>query len=352
MKFTTIAGAGIIAALSLAACGQPATTPSTAGTTSLAVTESETLTVVTHDSFTLPDELKEKFAEESGYDVTYLAPGDAGALVNQLILTKDSPLGDVVYGIDNTFASRANDEGILLDYETDALPAGSTGFDAPNLTPIDFGDVCINADTAWFEEKGIELPTTFDDLTSPEYKDLLVVSNAASSSPGLAFLMATIGAKGEDGYLDYWTALMDNGTRIASGWSEAYYTDFSGADGEGPRPLVLSYATSPAFTVADGESTTVALLGTCFRQIEYAGVLSGTRNEAGARKFIDFMLSPEVQQAIPESLYMYPVVPDTPLPEDWQKFAPLPTTPITIEPAEIGEKRDQWIRDWSEVTGG
>lgn len=350
MKFITGAAAAA-AVLALAACGTPAADPTTAG--SETASESTTLTVITHDSFTISDELKAQFAEESGYEVNYVAPGDAGALVNQLILTKDSPLGDVVFGVDNTFASRANEEGIFVDYDSPALPAMASGFDAPNLTPIDFGDVCINADTEWFEEQGKEIPTTFDDLADPEYKDLLVVTNPAASSPGLAFLIATIGAKGEDGYLDYWQSLMDNGTKVVSGWSEAYYTDFSGADGEGPRPLVLSYATSPAFTINDeGESTTVALLGTCFRQVEYAGILKGTENEVGARKFIDFLLSSDVQEAIPSQLYMFPVVGDTPLPEEWVEFAQLPSDPILVDQVEIGEKRDLWIREWTEVTGG
>ena len=168
---------------------------------------------------------------------------------------------------------------------------------------------------------------------------------------GLAFLLATIGAKGEDGYLDYWKALRDNGAKIDSDWTEAYYTDFSGADGDGPRPLVLSYATSPAYTVDGESSTTEALLGTCFRQIEYAGILKGAANEVGARKFIDFMLSPEVQSAIPENLYMYPAVIDTELPEDWARFAPLASSPIEVPAEEIGANRDRWIQEWTEAIG-
>nr|WP_226996903.1 thiamine ABC transporter substrate-binding protein [Tessaracoccus aquimaris] len=341
----TVAG---LALLGLAACGQPAQQQQPSGS---APTQTKQLTVVTHDSFALPDDLKAKFAKDTGYEVTYVAPGDTGALVNQLVLTKDAPLGDVVYGIDNTFASRAESEGILLDYTSAALPDSSRQFSAPQLTPIDFGDVCINADTAWFEAKGLAVPTTLDDLTDPKYKDLLVLTNPASSSPGLAFMFATIGAKGEDGYLDYWRALKDNGAKIDSGWTEAYYTDFSGADGKGPRPLVLSYATSPAYTVDGDTSSTVALLGTCFRQVEYAGVLKGTTNEVGAREFVEFMLSPEVQAAIPENLFMYPVVHDTPLPADWAKFAPLATQPIELTAEQIGEHRDQWIRDWTEAIG-
>lgn len=316
-----------------------------------APTTSGSLVVVTHDSFTLPDELLAKFAEESGYEVTYVAPGDAGTLVNQLVLTSDSPLGDVVYGIDNAFASRAATAGVLVDYDSPALPDQSQQFTAAGLTPIDFGDVCINADTAWFKQKGLPVPATLEDLTDPAYKDLLVLTNPASSSPGLAFLLATIGAMGSDGYLDYWKALQANGVQVVSGWTEAYYTEFSGADGDGPRPLVLSYATSPAYTVDGDASTTEALLDTCFRQVEYAGVLKGSANEIGARQFIDFLLSPEVQAAIPENLYMYPALTDTPLPAEWTKFAPLSEHPIQVSNEVIGANRDLWIKEWTEAIG-
>ena len=347
MITTSRALAAGAAVLALTACvgGEPATT----GAPTDAVTETTALTVFTHDAFTLPDDLKARFAEETGYEVTYTTPGDAGALVNQLILTKDSPLGDVVVGVDNTFASRASEAGVLSSYTSPAAASLPEEFLAADLTPFDYGDVCINADAVWFEANGLPLPVTLDDLAEPAYRDLLTVTNPASSSPGLAFLIATVGAKGE-GYLDYWRALMDNGTKVASGWTEAYYTDFSGADGKGPRPLVLSYATSPAFTVAEDESTTVALLETCFRQVEYAGVIAGAENEVGAGKFIDFLLTPEVQAAIPENLYMFPVVPGTPLPEQWEKFAVLPDEPIEVPQSEIGANRDEWIRAWTDAT--
>lgn len=307
------------------------------------------LTVVTHDSFTLPQGLLDRFAKDTGYEVNYVTL-DSGALVNQLVLTKDSPLGDVVYGIDNTFASRAAQEGVLSDYDSPALPESAAGLAADQLTPIDFGDVCLNADTVWFEGKGLRVPSTLDDLTKPEYKDLTVVINPTGSSTGLAFLLATVGAKGDD-WLDYWKQLKNNGVRVAADWSQAYQSDFSGADGKGPRPLVLSYATSPAYTVTGGTSTTRALLETCFRQVEYAGVIAGARNEKGAQKFIDFMLSDEVQAAIPENMYMYPANTAVDLPKDWTKFAPLATAPIEVPAGDIAANRDQWLRQWSEAMG-
>lgn len=311
-------------------------------------TSTAKLTVVTHDSFVLPDELKARFAADSGLDVTYVAPGDGGALVNQLILTKDAPLGDVVYGIDNSFSSRAVQEGIIATYDSPALPDTAATLDVDALTPIDFGDVCVNADTKFFADAGLAVPKTLDDLAEPQYRDMLVVSNPASSSPGLSFVLATIAAKGEDGYLDYWGQLVDNGVSVVQGWSDAYYTEFSGADGAGPRPLVVSYATSPAYTVSsDGsQSTTEALLDTCFRQVEYAGVLEGARNVTGAQMFIDFLLSDDVQSSIPESMFMYPVT-DVPLPQQWVDFAPQSGSPSTIDPELTSANRDAWIRAWT-----
>ena len=345
--------ATLAVALLLSACTGGDQDPGPSGPSSAApsASASKELTVVVHESFSLPDELKAAFEEQTGYRVTYLTQDASIALVNQLVLTKDAPLGDAVYGIDNTSSARAVAEGVLADYLSPALTDPVPGLEPqPGLTPIDFGDVCINADVAWFEEKGLALPVTLDDLARPEYKDLLVVTSPASSSPGLAFLAATIGVKGE-GWVDYWKSLEANGLKVASGWTEAYYTDFSGADGKGPRPLVLSYASSPAYTVTDGATTTTALPETCFRQVEYAGVLAGAENEAGARAFVDFLASPEVQAAIPGDMYMYPALATAELPEEWAAFAPVPAAPIELSAEELGANRDAWLLQWTDEIG-
>lgn len=360
-----LALAALVAAgsLALASCvAAPTTTqtgtPQASATSAAATTAAKPtkLTVVTHDSFDLSEELLTAFKTESGLDVTFVAPGDAGTLTNQLVLTKDSPLGDVVFGIDNTFAGRALDEGVVAPYQAKALPAADLDAlkadDTNRLTPIDFGDVCLNADTAWFETNNKPIPATLDDLVKPEYKDLLVVSNPASSSPGLAFLTATVGAKGDPGWVDYWKQLKDNGVLVAKDWTEAYSVQFSGSAGKGPRPLVLSYSTSPAFEVVDGKAPTQALLGTCFRQVEYAGVIEGAKNPEGAAQFIEFLLSPKVQADIPGQMYMYPAVRATELPEEWVKFAPLSDSPHTVPATEIAAKRDDWIRTWTSTVVG
>ena len=347
MSVRTVAAIAAAAVL-LAGCAT-ASTPSVAPSLS-APTQSKQLTVVTHDSFALDKATRAQFAAETGYTVTYLAPGDVGTVVNQLVLTKDAPIADVVYGIDNTFAGRAISAGILSPYASSALPKGAEAYAADNtnsLTPADYGDVCLNADTAWFKGRGIAVPQTLDDLVKPEYSGLLVVENPASSSPGMAFLAATVAAKGDPGYLDYWTELKANKVLVVKGWTEAYTVEFSGSTGKGDRPLVVSYSSSPAY-----EHATTALTQTCFRQVEYAGVLAGAQNEVGARKFVDFMLSKRVQAEIPEQMYMDPIDAGVKLPADWEKYAATVEAPLSLPSAQLSANRDAWIKAWTAAVIG
>ena len=313
--------------------------------------------VVTHDSFALSEDLIEQFEDETDYTLELSAPGDGGALVNQLILTTDSPLGDLAYGVDNSFAGRAIAEGVFEPYTSPDLPAGAEPYladDAGSLTPVDRGDVCLNVDHQYFTDQDLAEPETLDDLLAEEYQDLMVVTNPATSSPGLAFLLATVAAYGEDGWQDYWRQLADNGLKVVESWSDAYSVDFSGSTGEGDRPIVLSYSTSPAFEVGEDETEapTGALLDTCFRQVEYAGVLAGADNPQGAQAFIDFLLSDEVQADIPEQMYMYPINDQIDLPQAWTEFAPLADEPFTMDPALIDTHRDEWIEQWTNTVIG
>ncbi|WP_182112404.1 MULTISPECIES: thiamine ABC transporter substrate binding subunit [unclassified Actinotalea] len=342
-----------LAVLPLAACSAIGADPEPAASGDGA----GTVVLVTHDSFALSDDVVAAFEAETGLTLETRAPGDGGALVNQLILTKDAPLGDVVYGIDTTFASRAIAEGVLEPYESPAAGADVAAHavdDGHHLTAVDVGDVCVNVDHEWFAEAGVPEPTTLADLTDPAYRDLLVVTNPATSSPGLAFLLATVAELGEDGWEQYWTALRDNGVKVVSGWSDAYYVDFSGPSSEGERPLVLSYASSPPSEVAEGatQAPTGALLDTCFRQVEYAGVLAGAANPDGARQVVDWLLSQDVQADLPGSMYVYPVDTSVPLPDAWAQHAPLPAEPLTLDPALISEHRDAWIERWTEIVIG
>jgi len=310
--------------------------------------------LVTHESFAMPDKLLRQFESDTGLTLDVRSAGDAGTVTNKLVLTKDDPTGDVAFGVDNTFASRALEAGVFADSDAD-LPDGADDFaladGTDRLVPVDTGSVCVNVDTGWFAERDLDAPETLDDLVDPAYRDLFVTPGAATSSPGMAFLLSTIAEYG-DAWPDYWADLMANGAKLTNGWSDAYYVDFTRGGGDGDRPIVLSYDSSPAFTLAeDGESsTTEALLDTCFRQVEYAGVLEGAANPEGGRELLEFLLSPEVQAALPESMYVFPVVDGVDLPPDWARFAVQPDDAYSVDAAEVAERREEWLTTWTDVT--
>jgi thiamine transport system substrate-binding protein len=309
--------------------------------------------LVTHDSFSLPDKLVAAFEKESGHQLEVRQVGDGGTLTNELVLTKDSPLGDVAFGVDNTFASRALDEGVFAPYDFDA-PAGVDdhalpGDDEHALTAVDNANVCVNVDNTWFEKEGLEPPKNLDDLTDPAYRDLFVTPGATTSTPGMAFLLTTIAEYGDE-WPTYWEDLIANGAKLTKGWEDAYNVDFTQGGGDGDRPIVLSYDSSPAFTVADGKSSTSALLDTCFEQVEYAGLIEGAENAEGGQELVEFLVSPEVQAALPTSMYVFPVADGVELPTEWAKFAEQPTEPYAVDPAEVAANREAWLREWSDVT--
>jgi thiamine transport system substrate-binding protein len=321
--------------------------------------ESATLTVMTHDSFEVSEQVIQAFEQAEGVQVDILKSGDAGAALNKAILTRDAPLADILFGVDNTFLSRALEEDIFESYLSPLLSQIPTKFQldlTSNLLPVDYGDVCINYDKAYFAEAGLSVPASLEDLLRPEYDGLLVTSNPATSSPGLAFMLATVAHFGDPGYLDYWAGLRDNGLVVVGDWETAYYINFSASSGKGPQPMVVSYGSSPPAEVifAETELTeapTASIVGpgTCFRQIEFVGILKGTRNHALAEKFIDFMLSVPFQEDVPLQMFVFPVNQQATLPDPFVKYAQVPEQPAYLPPAEIAQNRDRWIAEWSQT---
>lgn len=315
------------------------------------------LTVMTHNSFSISENVLAAFEQANQAKVVFLASGDAGEALNKAILSRDAPIADVFYGVDNTFLSRALDAAVFEPYESPLLAHVPDALQLdPSLhaLPVDYGDVCLNYDKAWFAAHSLEVPQTLEDLLKPEYNGLLVVENPATSSPGLAFLLATVARFGDPGYLDYWAALRHNGLTVVSGWDTAYYTNFSASSGHGPQPLVVSYASSPAAEViyADppvDQAPTASILGpgTCFRQIEFVGILKGTPNRPLAEKFVDFVLGRQFQEDIPLQMFMYPVNPEAQLPSEFTRWAQAADRPAALDPVLIGAKRDAWIAAWT-----
>jgi thiamine transport system substrate-binding protein len=361
-KLTLLILVFILAACSRAPAGTqaPVETPASAGTApaeATAPTSERTLTVMTHDSFDVSEEVLTAFEQQNNIKVQILKSGDAGTALNKAILSRDKPLADVFYGVDNTFLSRVLSEGIYDSYASPGLadiPAEFKLDPQDSALPVDYGDVCLNYDKAYFQQKGIQPPQNLEDLLKPEYKDLFVMENPATSSPGLAFLLATIGHFGADHYLDYWKSLKANGVEVVNDWETAYYTEFSGSSGKGPRPIVVSYSSSPAFEViyaenppAEAPTAAVTGDGSCFRQVEFVGILKGTPNRDLAEKWVDFMLSAQFQEDMPLKMFVFPVNSKAKLDESFTKFLVNPQQTASVNPQDIAANREKWLQDWN-----
>ena len=314
-----------------------------------------TVTLLTHDSFDVSEEVLAAFEAEQGLEVRVVPLGDAGAALNAVALTADDPGGDVLFGVDSTFLTRALEADVFLPHLAADLDAVDPSFLPPDdrVTPVDFGDVCVNADLAWFADRGLAVPRTLEDLADPAYRGLLVVQNPATSSPGLAFLLGTIERLGEEDAFRYWAELRANDVLVTDGWTDAYYGAFTHAGG-GDRPLVVSYASSPPAEVLFAEepldvAPTGVLLDTCHRQVEYAGVLRGATDVGAARALVDALLSPAFQADLPLTMFVFPVRGDVALPEVFATHAVLPDAPVAMDPARIDAGRETWIARFDAV---
>ncbi|MFZ0532093.1 MAG: thiamine ABC transporter substrate-binding protein [Anaerolineales bacterium] len=339
----------IVIPLIVAACGQAAGSPTN---TSAAP---RTLTVMTHDSFAASKSVISAFESANNVKVQFISSGDAGTALNKAILSKNNPFADVFYGVDNTFLSRSLAEDIFQPYNSPVLVdiPDQYKLDQQNRAlPVDWGDVCLNFDKLYFSEQNLQPPQNLEDLLKPEYKNMLVVENPATSSPGLAFLLTTIGHFGTDKYLDYWQGLVANNARVVNDWDTAYYTFFSRYGGD--RPIVVSYNSSPPFEVlgaqpplAAPQTEAITSDGSCFRQIEFVGILRGIKNQDLAEKWVDFMLSTTFQEDMPLQMYVFPVNPNAKLNETFQKFLTIPENPAYVSPQDIAVNREAWINAWT-----
>ncbi|MEU6810660.1 thiamine ABC transporter substrate-binding protein [Streptomyces sp. NPDC046831] len=358
---TFVAVAVGLGLVTLSACG------SSNGSADGSGGDSRTVTLVSHDSWAVSENVIKEFEKESGYTVKVLKDGDAGQAVNKAVLTKDHPQGDVFFGVDNTLLSRALGNGLFQPYEAEGLDKVGAAYQLDRgrhrVTPVDYGDICVNYDKAYFSRHRLAPPQTFDDLTKPAYKNLLVTENAATSSPGLGFLLGSAAKYGDGdaaggGWQGYWKKLEANGVKVVDGWEQAYNEEFSGSAGgrkaKGDRPLVVSYASSPPAEVVFADprpktAPTGVAAGTCFRQIEFAGLLRNARNTEGGKALIDFLISRRFQEDMPLNMFVYPVTEGAAVPAEFTQYGPAARSPQTMAPGEIADHRDEWVKAWTSL---
>jgi thiamine transport system substrate-binding protein len=345
--------AAVAVPVALAACGGESDAP-------------QSITLVVYDSYPSddadePNPLQvalDEFTESTGIEVEVLVSSDAGTMLSKATLTAGNPEGDVMWGIDNTLLSRALEAGVFDPYTAKGVDALAPEFTAlvpdGEATPVDFGDVCVNYDIAELAARDVAPPVTLADLVKPEYAGMLAVENPATSSPGLAFLLATIAEFGDSGWEDYWRQLTANDVLVVDSWTDAYYSAFSRYDGD--RPLVVSYGSSPPVEVLFSEEPlTAAPTGvaaeTCFRQVEFAGVLTGTKAPEAAHRLLDFLVSERYQRELPLNLFVFPVNPDVELQPEFTEYATIPDQPYTLDPAQIDANRADWTDRWTAIAG-
>jgi thiamine transport system substrate-binding protein len=318
--------------------------------------DSRIVTIVTHGDWAVSSDVIDAFTAETGIVVERLDGGSTAILVNQAVLSAGNPVADVLFGIDNAHLSRALAADVFVPYESPNLAGVHPALVVDpehRVTPIDYGNVCINYDIGAFTD--VPPPATLLDLIDPAYRGMTVVPDPTLSSPGLAFMLATIAEFGEDGdytWLDYWGDLRANGVVVVASWSTAYFDRFSGAGTGGDLPIVVSYDTSPfaELIFADeppDEPSTASLAEGCFRQVEFAGILAGTERIEEAQALIDFMLDLVFQEDMPANMFVYPVRPDAELPAVFGE-APDPSV-VTLEPGVIEENRERWLVEWTEA---
>lgn len=320
--------------------------------------------LMTHDSFAVSRAVLEAFTDATGIEVVLLQAGDAGSALNRAALTRARPVADVLFGVDEGLLARARAAEVFEPYRSPELDAVAPAYrvaDDDLVTPVTAGFVGFNLDRGWFEATGTPLPTSLADLADPRWAGLTVVTDPATSSPGLSLLLGTVGAWGADAAFDWWAALRANGLAVRSGWSDAYYGDFTRYGGD--RPIVLSYASSPAAEVLFAEgpvdpdappTLNLRCAGCSVRQVETAGVLRDAANPDEARALIDFLLQEAFQADVPLSMFVYPVRAGVALPEAFEAYAEVPAAdellplPATLDGASV----DAWIARWTSVVLG
>lgn len=320
--------------------------------------------LMTHDSFAVSRDVLDAFTQATGIEVVLLQAGDAGSALNRAALTRARPVADVLFGVDEGLLARARAAEVFEPYRSPELEAVAPAYrvaDDHLATPVTAGFVGFNLDRGWFEATGTPLPTSLADLADPRWAGLTVVTDPATSSPGLSLLLGTIGAWGAEAAFDWWAALRANGLAVRAGWSDAYYGDFTRYGGD--RPIVLSYASSPAAEVLFAEEAidpeappTVNLrCAECsVRQVETAGLLQGAANPEAARRLIDFLLQEPFQADVPLSMFVYPVRAGVALPEAFERYAEVPD-PTELMPLPVdldGGSVDGWIARWTDVVLG
>ncbi|OLS24440.1 MAG: Thiamine-binding periplasmic protein precursor [Candidatus Heimdallarchaeota archaeon LC_2] len=334
------------------------------------------LTIYTYDSLLADpgfefDRAFEKFAglENGSVKVVYFS--DAASVLNRAITEKDSPIADILIGIDNVLVNKARANDILEPYRPiEHLNIISSLVDGLAsdylLTPYDYGVISL-----WYINERLEGTLDPDNLILTDLIDStiarqIIVEDPALSSPGLGFLLHTISIFGDaetgikgvvDGdWRQFWSDLSDEDIRIVPSWGTAIDLLYTKEEG---RPVMVSYTSSPAYSscLFDDRSTTSVLsheMGTTWgwRQIEGIGLVKESENKDLGKQFIDWFISNELQSEIYQNQWVYPAIKNITPPSCYDSVIPFDSiTPLNdfIPQSILAENLDSWLDDWEQA---
>ena len=326
------------------------------------------LVIVTYDVTGLTDSMLSEFENQTGYDISITKLEDAGSILNHLLQYKGVQVSDLAIGLDNTYLQTAIDNDVLWEHFANFSNISETAltpYDGPLAVPFDQGYMCLNYDTEIVDGENMSVPTSLWNLTEDEWKGKVAIPSPETSSPGRAFMTATVDyfANDEDNqtdWTDWWTAMSSNDAIITTGWSEAYETHYTGGYGEytegyvGDAHIVVSYCHSPGVeSWYNGNWTKSAALDlprAAFHQVEYAAAVAGGNLDA-ASAFIEYLLSEEVNVNMPTENFMYSVLDGTDLPEDggYRYHSTVPTKTAEVSPMDIASNMENWLEDWNQA---
>ncbi|EMA40576.1 thiamine ABC transporter substrate-binding protein [Halococcus hamelinensis] len=314
-----------------------------------------TLTVATYASFTGEDTagawLKSAFEKRhSNATVEFQVPENG---VNQFVqrAQQGAPIdADLYVGLNTSELVRVRRQ---LDSPLFRSSGTVDGTDAIKQTlDVDPRGRAIPYDTGYitlvYDGTKVDEPRSFDALTKPRYANELITENAQQSDPGRAFLLWTVLAKGEDGYLDYWRDLLDNGVRVLADWEPAYqaFTD-------GEAPMVVSYSTDQVYyhdSKAQLRRHQVGFLdGQGYANPEAMAAFADAENPDLAREFMSFVLTDRAQSEIAVRNVQFPAVKGVSPGREFEKYAKEPPNPVTMSYDDLAGSVGGWVEDWSRL---
>lgn len=307
--------------------------------------------LITYNSFNLPKKLIQQFEKNNNTTIKIIKAGDNNTLINRLILTKDHPIADVVYGINNNNIYKIIDNNLIQNNQP--ILNNDIFINLKNISVINYGFIALNYDKEWFTTHKLPLPKNLYDLALPQYKDLLVVENPNTSAVGMAFLLANIAGIGEKNTFNWWLKMRQNGIKITKDWSEAYYKEFTLNGGH--YPIMVGYTSSPAAEIFYSKNKLVTpninnlfLQGAVYEQVEGAAILNQTKQPQLAKKLIQFLQSVDVQNSLVTTMWVYPANKKVLLPKIMQ-YATLPKMHWAPNPQRIQKYQQNWLERWNQI---